>query len=70
LTEHDLAMIALDDALKAAGDLARELQKARAAAVRKNYAVARSALSDAASAASYLDHHYIRNAASAVEACK
>lgn len=70
MTTHDLAMLAIADGIKAARDLLKQLEGARAAAGRQDYAGARTRIRDAASTASYLDHHYLRNAGTAVEACK
>jgi hypothetical protein len=70
MTAHELATLAIDDAIKAAGDLLSELRDAKSAALRKNYSGARVMLSQAGGTASYLDHHYIRNAADAVGDCK
>jgi uncharacterized protein YegL len=70
MTKHDLAMRALDDALHAAKVLVEEVTRARGAAQARDYKKARLLVSDAVSTASYLDHHYLRNAGTAVEDCK
>ncbi len=67
---HDLAVQAVDAALKAARDLVRELEGAARAARARKYIQARVGISDAVTTASYLDHHYLRNAAQGLESCK
>lgn len=70
MTSHDLAVQAVDSALKAARDLVRQLEGAARAARARNYLVARTGISDAVTTASYLDHHYLPNAGHGLETCK
>jgi hypothetical protein len=69
VTKHELAVLAVDDALKAARDLVKELEQAKSLAQQRAYRVARSRISDAVSTASMLDHHYLRNTGDALEDC-
>ncbi len=65
-----LALLAIDDALKAARDLVEQLTRARGSTQVRDYTKARSLISDAVNTASYLDHHYLRNAGTALRDCQ
>lgn len=66
MNKHELATLAIDDAIKSAKELLAELEKAKRALRENNHPIAGLRLSDAVSTASYLDHHYIPNAQGAV----
>ncbi len=70
MTPHDLVMLAFDDALKASKETVKAIEKARSAAQRRDYAKARSGVSDAVSSASYVDTVYLSRCTSALENAK
>ena len=69
MTAHDLALLAIDDALKEAEDSVRLIKRARVSALARNYNESSGLLSEAISAASYADNR-CSNARRALEACK
>lgn len=68
MTAHDLALLAIDDALKEAQDAVRIIQRARASAQARKYRESSALLSEAISAASYADNR-CSNARRGLEAC-
>jgi hypothetical protein len=63
-------MLTFDDALKESKETVKAIEKARAAAQRRDYATARRGVSDAVSSASYVDAIYLSRCTSALENAK
>lgn len=68
MTPHDLAVLAIEDALKEARDAVSLIQRARLSAQARKYQESSSLLSEAISAASYADNR-CSNARRGLEAC-